>query len=262
MSWAVVTGAGNGIGAVIARHLVTEGYRVAVWDVDTGAAEAVATELGSSAVAATVDVSDEASVEAGFNRLADAPTLVVNNAGRVRFGPLLSLSLKDWRDTLDVNLTGTFLVSRAAARRMADAGGGAIVNISSVNGIAAAPNAGAYTSTKAAIIRLTEQMALEWAASGIRVNCVAPGLIHAGMSNPIYADAEVRQRRQSKVPLGTLGTADDVAAAVLFLASAKAGYVTGQTLAVDGGLTKAAMLGLARPRSVDSVGEPDAEDQR
>ena len=181
---------------------------------------------------------------------------MVNNAGLVRFGPLVTLSVEDWNAVLAVNLTGTFLVSRAAARRMAEAGGGSIVNISSVNGIAAAPNAGAYTSTKAAILMLTEQMALEWGSSGVRVNAVAPGLILAGMSDPIYADPEIRQLRQGKVPLGTLGTADDVAEAVLFLASDKAAYITGQTLAVDGGLTKAAMLGLARPKSVDSVGEP------
>jgi NAD(P)-dependent dehydrogenase (short-subunit alcohol dehydrogenase family) len=256
MSWAVVTGAARGIGAVIARHAAKEGYRVAVWDVDRDAAEAVAAELGEAALAFAVDVADESSVEAGFDALGEAPALVVNNAGRVRFGPLLTLSVEDWNAVLAVNLTGTFLVSRAAARRMADAGGGSIVNISSVNGIAAAPNAGAYTSTKAAILMLTEQMALEWAPSGVRVNAVAPGLILAGMSDPIYADPEIRQLRQSKVPLGTLGTADDVASAVLFLASAKAGYITGQTLAVDGGLTKAAMLGLARPKAVDSVGEP------
>jgi NAD(P)-dependent dehydrogenase (short-subunit alcohol dehydrogenase family) len=256
MSWAVVTGAGRGIGAVIARHAVKEGYRVAVWDVDRAAADAVAAELGDAALPATVDVADEASVEAGFAALPETPALVVNNAGLVRFGPLLTLDRADWDAVLAVNLTGTFLVSRAAARRMGDAGGGSIVNISSVNGIAAAPNAGAYTSTKAAILMLTEQMALEWAPLGVRVNAVAPGLILAGMSDPIYADPEIRQLRQSKVPLGSLGTAEDVAAAVLFLASDKAGYVTAQTIAVDGGLTKAAMLGLSRPKSVDSVGEP------
>ena len=255
MSWAVVTGAARGIGAVIARHSVKEGYRVAIWDVDHAAAEAVAAELGDAAAFA-VDVADESSVEAGFDALPEPPALVVNNAGRVRFGPLLTLSVPDWEAVLATNLTGTFLVSRGAARRMADAGGGCIVNISSVNGIAAAPNAGAYTSTKAAILMLTEQMALEWASSGVRVNAVAPGLILAGMSDPIYADPQTRALRQSKVPLGMLGTADDVASAVLFLASQKAAYITGQTLAVDGGLTKAAMLGLARPRSVDSVGEP------
>ncbi len=254
MSWAVVTGAGRGIGAVVARAALEEGYRVAVWDVDRAAADAVAAELGPSARPATVDVTDETAVEAGLDALPEAPALVVNNAGQVRFGPLLTLDRRDWDAVLAVNLTGTFLVGRAAARRMAEAGGGAVVNISSVNGVAAAPNAGAYTSTKAAVVLLTEQMALEWAPLGVRVNAVAPGLIRAGMSDPIYADPEVRRQRRERVPLGSLGTAEDVAAAVLFLASRKAGYVTGQTLTVDGGLTKAALLGLARPRSVDPGG--------
>lgn len=255
MSWAVITGAGHGIGAVIARLAAKEGYRVALWDVDRAAADAVAAEIGDDAVVHTVDVTVENSVEAAFAALGEAPALVVNNAGMVRFGPLLTLSVTDWEAVLAVNLTGTFLVSRGAARRMSEVGGGAIVNIASVNGIAAAPNAGAYTSTKAGIIMLTEQMALEWAGSGVRVNAVAPGLILAGMSDPIYADPAVRELRQSKVPLGSLGTAEDVASAVLFLASDKAAYITGQTLAVDGGLTKAAMLGLARPKDVDSVGD-------
>jgi len=185
-----------------------------------------------------------------FAGLDAPPSVLVNNAGIVRFAPLASLTRADWDAVLAVNLTGAFLVSRAAAALMGPAGGGAIVNITSVNGLAAAPHAGAYTATKSALIMLTEQMALEWAAQGIRVNAVAPGLILAGMSDPIYADEEVRALRESKVPLGSLGTADDVAAAVLFLASAKAGYVTGQTLAVDGGLTKTAIAGLARPQSV------------
>ncbi len=250
MSWTVVTGAGRGIGAVIARHAAADGHRVAVWDVDGAAAEAVAGEIGGDAVGQCVDVTDEESVRAGFAALDSPPSVLVNNAGIVRFAPLASLSRADWDAVLAVNLTGAFLVSRAAAALMGPAGGGAIVNITSVNGLAAAPHAGAYTATKSALIMLTEQMALEWAGEGIRVNAVAPGLILAGMSDPIYADAEVRALRESKVPLGSLGTAGDVAAAVLFLASGKAGYVTGQTLAVDGGLTKTAIAGLARPRSV------------
>ncbi len=255
MSWAVVTGAGRGIGAVIARAAVAEGYRVAAWDVDGAAAQAVADRLGDAVVPAAVDVTDERSVEAGLDALPEPPAVVVNNAGLVRFGPLATLSLADWEVVLSVNLTGTFLVARCAARRMADVGRGAIVNISSVNGIAAAPHAGAYTSTKGAVITLTEQMALEWAGSGIRVNAVAPGLILAGMSDAIYADAEVRRLREARVPLGTLGTAEDVASAVLFLASDRAAYVSGQTLAVDGGLTKTAVWGLPRPEAVDTVGE-------
>jgi NAD(P)-dependent dehydrogenase (short-subunit alcohol dehydrogenase family) len=257
--WAVVTGAGNGIGSVIARHAVKAGYRVAAWDVDGDAGAALAAELGPECVASVVDVADEGSVAAAMAALPEAPALVVNNAGVVRFGPLLELSADDWRRAVDVNLTGTFLVSRAAAARMIEAGGGAIVNIASINGIAAAPNAGAYTASKAAVIKLTEQMALEWGAAGVRVNAVAPGLINAGMSEPIFADAEVRHLRQGRVPLGRLGSADDVAETVLFLGSAKAGYVTAQTIAVDGGITVTALHKMPRPASIDSVGvEEDA----
>jgi NAD(P)-dependent dehydrogenase (short-subunit alcohol dehydrogenase family) len=251
--WAVVTGAGNGIGAVITRHAVKDGYAVAAWDIDTDAVTAVAAELGEACVPATLDVTDESAVKAGVDALPQSPDLLVNNAGIVRFGPLLDLPAADWNQAMQVNLTGTFLVSRSAARRMA-ASGGSIVNVASINGLAAAPHAGAYSASKAGIIMLTEHMAMEWASMGIRVNAVAPGLIHAGMSDPIYADEEVRRVRQSSVPLGRLGSADDIAAAVLFLGSEKTSYVTGQTLAVDGGLTKSALAALPRPRAVDSVG--------
>ncbi|MGD9985940.1 SDR family NAD(P)-dependent oxidoreductase [Pseudonocardia sp.] len=249
---AVVTGAGSGIGAVIARHAGKAGYRVACWDIDEAAAAATASAIGDAATARRVDVASEESVVAGFEALDGPPSLVVNNAGLVRFGPLATLSVADWKAALDVNLTGTFIVARHGATRMR--GGGAVVNISSINGIAAAPNGGAYTATKAAVIRLTEQMALEWAATGVRVNCVAPGLINAGMSDAIYADPEIRALRQGQVPLGELGTAEQVADAVMFLASPAAAYITGQTIAVDGGITVAALARMARPKSVDSVG--------
>src|SRR6185312_6229310 len=145
--WAVVTGAGNGLGAVIARQAVKAGYRLAAWDIDEQSLASLATEFGDECLRAVVDVSDEATVAA----LPEPPALLVNNAGVVRFGPLLSLSAQDWRRAVDVNLTGTFLVGRAIAARMIEAGGGAIVNIASINGIAAAPNAGAYTASKAAV---------------------------------------------------------------------------------------------------------------
>jgi NAD(P)-dependent dehydrogenase (short-subunit alcohol dehydrogenase family) len=253
MKLAVVTGAGNGIGAVIAGHAAKDGYDVAAWDIDGAAARSVAGRLGNG-TAATVDVTDESSVEAALAALPAVPDLLVNNAGIVRYGPLLTLSHEDWQETVSVNLTGTFIAARAVARRMAERGSGAIVNISSVNGVAAAPNAGAYSATKAGIVMLTEHMALEWAPLGIRVNAVAPGLIHAGMSSAIFADEEVRRLRESRVPLGRLGLAEDVSATVLFLASERAAYITGQVVAVDGGLSKAALSALPRPKSVDTVG--------
>lgn len=255
--WAVVTGAGNGIGAVIARAAVKHGYRVAAWDLDGEAVAALAADLGDACLPATVDVVDETAVVAATEALPEAPRLLVNSAGLVRFGPLLDVSLADWELALRVNLTGTFLVGRTVARRMAAAGGGAIVNLASINGIAAAPHAGSYSSSKAGVVKLGEHQAMEWAGLGIRVNTVAPGLIDAGMSDAIYADPEVRRLRQARVPLGRLGSAEDIADAVLFLGSDRADYITGQLLTVDGGLTASTLTNLPRPKSVDSVGVTD-----
>ena len=250
---AIVTGAGTGIGRAIALAAASAGYRVGVLDRDPASAVAVASAINGrgngnangngesagperEAVPLVADVADEAAVEIALDAFGAVPDLWVNNAGIVRFGPLVDQALADWRAVVDVNLTGTFVGARAAARRMMAAGvAGSIVNITSMNGVAPGPNAGAYGATKAAVALLTQQMALEWGPSGIRVNAVAPGLIDAGMSEPIYSDPEFRKRRGSKVPLGRLGTAGDVAAVVLFLASPGAAYVTGQNLLVDGG---------------------------
>ncbi len=252
--WLVVTGGGRGIGAMIARFAAKEGYAVAVWDNDLGAGQELVGEIGGAARAVAVDVSDEQQVDNAFADMAEPPVAVVNNAGIVRFGPLLELATPDWEQVLKVNLTGTFVVSRSYARRMGARGSGSIVNIASINGIAAAPFAGAYSSAKAAIIMLTQQMALEWAGRGLRVNAVAPGLIDAGMSEPIYEDDDVRALRQGKVPMNRLGSAEEVAAAVMFLVGDNASYITGQTIAVDGGITISALGSLSRPVSVDSVG--------
>lgn len=265
MSTVVVTGAGGGLGAGIAAAAAGAGWRVGVLDVDGDAAERTAAAVGGDAVALAADTTDGAAVEAALDRFADAtgqaaPDGVVCNAGIVRFGPLLELADADWRTAVDVNLTGTFTTARAVARRMVAAGtGGSVVTVTSMNGVAPGPNAGAYGATKAGIARLTQQMALEWGPLGIRANAVAPGLIDAGMSEPIYADDDVRRRRAERVPLGRLGTADDVARVVLFLLSDDAAYVTGTELLVDGGVTPSVISTLPRPRSVDSVGTGDQE---
>lgn len=244
----LVTGGGKGIGAAIARAALAAGYRVGVLDTHhTEETPAGAQQLRAS-------VTDPDAVETALDRFG-TPDALVNNAGIVRFGPLLELAADDWRAVLDVNLTGTFLVARGVARRWIGAGrGGAIVNLTSMNGVAAGPNAGAYGASKAGVALLTAQMALEWGPAGIRVNAVAPGLIDAGMSEPIYADPVTRAARESKVPLGRLGTAEDVAAVVLFLVSDAAAYVTGQNVVVDGGVTGSVIAHLPRPASVDGVG--------
>lgn len=259
---AIVTGAARGIGAAIARLAAERGYRVGVLDVDAAGARALADEL-PGAVALVTATDDEPGVVAALGAFAEAtgrgaPDLVVCNAGIVRFGPLAELSLDDWRRVVDVNLTGTFVVARAAAVRMAAAGqGGAIVALTSINGVAPGPNAGAYGATKAAVALLMAQLAIEFGPDGVRANAVAPGLIDGGMSGPIYADGAVRAARSQRVPLGRLGTEDDIARAVLFLGSAEAAYVSGQELVVDGGVVPSIIAALPRPQTVDGVG-PDA----
>ncbi len=262
----VVTGAGHGLGATIAISAADSGWQVGVLDVDEAAAAQVAAEIGSGAVALRADTASEGDVEDALDRFAaftgqPAPDAMVAGAGVVRFGPLLDLAVADWQAVVDVNLTGTFISARAVARRMIAAGtAGAVVNVTSMNGVVPGPNAGAYGATKAGIALLTQQMALEWGPRGIRVNAVAPGLIDAGMSEPIYADPEIRARRSARVPLRRLGTAAEVADVVLFLLSDGARYVNGVELLVDGGVTMSVLDSLPRPRSVDSVGMSDATD--
>lgn len=247
----IVTGGARGLGAAVADAAAAAGFRVATIDV----ADPPPHQDGDERVERFVaSVTDADAVEAVLDRFG-LPDVVVNNAGIVAFAPLVDLSVDDFRRVLDVNLVGAFVVARAAARRWI-AGGrpGAVVNVTSMNGVAAGPNAGSYGPSKAALGLLTAQMALEWGSHGIRVNGVAPGLIDAGMSEPIYADPASRISRQSKVPLGRLGTASDIAEVVLFLASDAAAYVHGQNLLVDGGVTGSVIAHLPRPATVDSVG--------
>lgn len=240
---ALVSGAARGLGLAIADRLRADGFDV------------IGLDVAESTGIVACDISNADQVDEVVRSLPSAPVAVVNNAGIVRFGPLLDLADADFRKVVDVNLVGTFMLSQRAARRMrAEGVAGAIVNITSMNGVAAGPNAGAYGSTKAAIALLTQQMAIEWGPFGIRVNAVAPGLIDAGMSEPIYADPEARAARSGRVPLGRLGSADDVADAVTFLLSERAAYITGQELLVDGGVTMSVIASLPRPRSVDGVG--------
>jgi NAD(P)-dependent dehydrogenase (short-subunit alcohol dehydrogenase family) len=137
---------------------------------------------------------------------------------------------------------------------IADDKPGNIISITSMNGVVPGPNSGAYTSTKAGVALLTKQMALEWGPHGIRVNSIAPGLIDAGMSNAVHADLEIREAREKRIPLRRLGTAQDIANLVSFLASEQSSYITGENILVDGGVTMSILSTLPRPKSVDSVG--------
>lgn len=255
----LVTGAGRGLGAAIAHAAALAGWTVGVMDRDSDAATKTAGEIGA-AVALTADTTVETEVNRCLDIFAEAtgkpaPDGVVANAGVVRFGALSEIDLTDWRAVVDVNLTGTFITARAAAQRMLSAGtAGSLVTVTSMNGVAPGPNSGAYGATKAAVALLTQQMALEWGPHGIRSNAVAPGLIDAGMSEPIYADPDIRRRRSERVPLGRLGTPQNVADAVLFLLSDAAAYINGVELLVDGGVTSSVISTLPRPLAVDTVG--------
>jgi NAD(P)-dependent dehydrogenase (short-subunit alcohol dehydrogenase family) len=240
----LITGAGAGIGAAIARAANAAGYRLGVMDADEKRAREVADTL-EDAVPLTGDVRDAADMAAAVRRLGDVDVLV-NNAGILRTGPLIDHSPDDFRLVMDVNLNGAFIASQAAARRMRDMGGGSIINIASINGIHPSPNCGAYVAAKSGLIGLTQQMSIEWGAMGIRVNAIAPGFVDGGMSTPFYANARVRARRAGAVPLGRLGTVEDVAHAVLFLASEEASYISGHTLTVDGGVINSVLLQLPR----------------
>lgn len=240
---AIITGAASGIGRVIAERTAAAGYRVGVLDVDPAAAEAVAASL-DNAMTLVADVTDPDSVDAALDQFEVAPDLLVNNAGMVIFGPLLERTTDDFRRTVEVNLLGCYHMARACALRMPS--GGHIISITSINSLAPSPGTGAYPATKAAIAQLTRQLALECAEGGIRANAIAPGFIDAGMSAPIYADPKVRKLRSEGVPLGRLGTAEDVANAVLFLDSNAGAYINGHELVVDGGVVHSLLNQLPR----------------
>jgi NAD(P)-dependent dehydrogenase (short-subunit alcohol dehydrogenase family) len=236
MKSALVTGAGSGLGATIARRLAQDGYRIVAVDTNLKSAKSEVRALPKS-IAYETDVTNETAVEAMLDAFGEIPDVLVNNAGIVRFGPLLEHSVDDFRKVIDVNLVGTFIMARAVGRRMIERGSGAIVNITSLNAVAPSADAGAYPASKAAVALLTQHLALVLGPHGIRVNAVAPGFIDAGMGAAIYTDPDVRAARSQSVPVGSLGTAEDVAEAVAFLVSDKARYTTGHQLMVDGGVS-------------------------
>jgi NAD(P)-dependent dehydrogenase (short-subunit alcohol dehydrogenase family) len=253
MKHAFVTGGGGDIGAAIGLRATAAGYRVCLVDQDDQRVKAHAARL-SGAVGLQCDVTDEASVEAALDaaiqQIGSVPDLVVNCAGIARFAPLIDQTLADFRRVLDVNLTSGFIVGRAAARRMLARGSGCIVNVTSINGISPAPLSGAYPASKSGLAALTELMAVEWGPLGLRVNSVAPGFIDAGLSAPFFAHQAVRDLREKAVPTRRLGTAADIAEAVVFLGSDAASYVNGHQLVVDGGASRALLALLPREAPV------------
>ncbi len=234
---ALVTGASGGIGGAIARALHAQGAAVALSGTRADALAALAAELGERAHALPADLADPAApdalvkqAEAVLGRL----DILVNNAGVTRDTLVLRMRDEDWQAVLDVNLGAAFRLTRAALRGMVRRRHGRIVSITSVVGVTGNPGQANYAASKAAIVGMTKSIAAEVATRGITVNCVAPGFIATAMTDRL--GDEQRARIAATIPMGRLGGAEEVAAAVAYLASAEAAYVTGQTLHVNGGM--------------------------
>jgi NAD(P)-dependent dehydrogenase (short-subunit alcohol dehydrogenase family) len=235
----IVTGAAQGLGRAVALRLATAGVHIAVWDTQASGVEDTASlcrKQGAMSRAWVVDVGAEDQVEgavADFVREWGSPDGLVANAGIFPRSRALDMQLAEWERVLRVNLTGTFLCARAAARAMTKAGG-AIVTMASGRALAGAANGAHYSATKGGIIALTKSLALDWAAHAIRVNCVIPGISDTAQPRGEMSDEQL-YAAGARIPLGRIGQPEDIAGVVAFLLSSDAAYMTGQSVAVNGG---------------------------
>ncbi len=239
---AIVTGAGTGIGRAISFLFAREGAKVAVTDIDVGAAEATVAEIvetGGSALAIEADVTEAAGVEnmmratvATYGHL----DVLINNAGVGTDGDVVELTEEQWQRILDVNLKGVFLCCKYAIPAMKKSGGGSIVNIASTAAFVGGSVSCVYPASKAGVVALSKSTALRYAHNNIRVNCVCPGHVDTALTYTLK-DPEVKAALIRKYPLGRLGAPEEIANAVLFIASDEASFITGTELIVDGGYT-------------------------
>ncbi|EQB33689.1 3-oxoacyl-[acyl-carrier-protein] reductase [Sphingobium ummariense] len=235
---ALVTGAAGGIGSAIARALAAQGATLALSGSNAAKLEAFAAELGGDHKTLVCDLSDPAAVDAlvpqAVEALGGKLDILVNNAGITRDNLILRMKDEEWSQVIAVNLEAAFRLARAAAKPMMKARFGRIVSITSVVGVTGNPGQANYAASKAGIIGMSKSLGQELASRGITVNCVAPGFIRSAMTDALN-DAQKSAILQ-KIPAGDLGDGADIGAAVVYLASREAGYVTGQTLHVNGGM--------------------------
>ncbi|WP_439496178.1 SDR family NAD(P)-dependent oxidoreductase [Bosea sp. (in: a-proteobacteria)] len=245
---AIVTGAAHGIGKAIAARLVTEGCDVGIFDVDLAAARKTADAIGApgrKVAVAAGDVSSKADVEAGIGALMaelGPIDILVNNAGICRIGKMMEMSEADWKATFGINVDGLYHVSRLVVPQMIERGSGSVVNLASWMGKSGVAAYGAYCASKFAVVALTQALAAEIGEHGVRVNAVAPGLIvDTKMRDESELDRVAQglptaQDRAKTIPMRRAGLPEDIAKAVVFLASSQADYITGETVNVTGGL--------------------------
>ena len=234
---ALVTGASGGIGSAIAKGLAAQGARLALSGSNAEKLEAFRAELGGDHVALACDLSDAAAVDALVPQAVEALgqiDILINNAGVTRDNLAMRMKDEEWSTVIAVNLEAAFRLCRAALKPMMRARFGRIISVTSIVGTTGNPGQANYAASKAGLVGMSKALAQEVASRGITVNCVAPGFIRSAMTD-VLPDAQ-KSALLSRIPIGDLGTGEDIAAAAIYLASREAGYVTGQTLHVNGGM--------------------------
>jgi meso-butanediol dehydrogenase/(S,S)-butanediol dehydrogenase/diacetyl reductase len=242
---ALITGAASGIGAATARRLHAEGARLALCDLQAEALGALAKQLdasGRSLLVRELDVADRVQVESFVNAAAERfgrLDVLFNNAGIGAYGLTPDLDPEVWKRTIEVDLHSVFYGCRAAIPHLRRAGGGAIVNTASISGMGGDYGLAAYNAAKGAVLNYTRTLAIDHARDGIRVNAVCPGPIDTPLAKALLANERIAREYRERIPMGRVGTAEEVASVVAFLVSDDAAYVTGAAIVVDGGLTAA-----------------------